>query len=116
MDKEVRRITRKRDKNICQKCKTKVNKRNSHVSHVKTKRRHPYLRHDLQNVKLLCFSCHIMWWHKEISEAWTWFQQEFPYRADYLDERTREYNEIGNMKKMTIDDLKERYEKLKSIS
>lgn len=115
MDKEVRRIIRKRDKDTCQKCRKKVNTRNSHASHVKTKGRHPYLRHDLSNVKLLCFRCHFHWWHLEPSESWEWFQYEFPYRADYLTRKVEEYNEIGNPKDVTMDELEKRFEELKKL-
>ena len=113
---EVRRIIRKRDKNICQKCgKTITSKYDSHPSHVKSKGHHPYLRHDLQNVKLLCFRCHIHWWHREPSESWDWFQREFPYRADYLREKVIEFNQIGKTKTISMQDLERTLDELKKI-
>jgi len=84
LDDLCKKIVRLRDKNTCQHCGKHVNSRNSHVSHVIPKSKGYALRWDLRNLKLLCFHCHINWWHKNIAEAWMWFQREFPYRADYL--------------------------------
>jgi hypothetical protein len=44
------------------------------------------MRFDLQNIKTLCFYCHIEWWHKEPTEAVEWFQQKFPDRWRYIQE------------------------------
>lgn len=52
-----------------------------HVSHVKPKGRYPGLRYDTCNVMLLCYHCHIHWWHKDPIAAAKWFDEEFELRA-----------------------------------
>lgn len=121
-DEEVKRIVRERDMGRCQKCGKPVRGKNAHTSHVKTKKRFPYLRFDLNNVKLLCYFCHMQWWHKEISEAWEWFEREFPYRADYLYRKIREEEQIGRMNEIMskrgseIEWLEATLEQLKQIN
>jgi len=105
----VRKLVRKRDKNRCQRCREYVTGRKAHTSHVKTKGAYKSLRWDLDNVKLLCFRCHRHWWHKEPSDAWEWFQLEFPYRADYLLSKGKEvipgFDSVANLKEL-LEELK----------
>jgi hypothetical protein len=35
-------------------------------------------------MKVLCYHCHINWWHKNIIEASDWFKKRFPERYKYL--------------------------------
>jgi len=54
------------------------------VSHCFGKKTYPNLRHDLNNLLLLCNDCHIGWWHKYPTQAWTQFRHRWPDRFDYL--------------------------------
>lgn len=84
LDELVKKIVRKRDENRCQWCGKYVTGSNCHVSHVIPRSKGYALRWDLQNLKVLCYHCHINVWHKNPIEASAWFDYEFPYRADYL--------------------------------
>lgn len=35
-------------------------------------------------MKILCYHCHINWWHKNPMEAAKWFEETFPDRWAYL--------------------------------
>ena len=107
LDKVCREIVRLRDDNRCQHCNNSVVKSNAHCSHVIPKSRGNALRWDLINLKLLCFHCHINWWHKDPMEAYEWFARTFPARYRYLE--ARRYTSV----KFTIQDLKDLHEKLK---
>lgn len=55
------------------------------ASHIYSKGAHPAMRYDLDNVKALCYKCHIEWWHKEPMEAKDWLEQVLPKaRVDRL--------------------------------
>jgi|SRR3990167_5919575 len=77
-------IVRLRDNYTCQHCGKRVTKKNAHVSHVIPRSAGNKLRWDLQNLKVLCFHCHINWWHKNPTEASEWFKSKFPERYKYL--------------------------------
>ncbi len=38
----------------------------------------------MDNVKTLCYPCHINWWHKNPLEAAEWFEKTYPERAKRL--------------------------------
>jgi len=90
LDKAVIEIIRERDKWTCQHCGKPVEKSNAHVSHVIPRSHGDALRWDLTNLKLLCFHCHINWWHKNPLEAYEWFKSKFPKRYDYLMKKKEE--------------------------
>jgi len=75
---------RLRDKNTCQWCGKRVEGSNAHTSHVIPKSHGNALRYDENNLKLLCFHCHLMRWHLHPLEADLWFQKCFPERYEYL--------------------------------
>ena len=83
-DKELRAQILIRDNYTCQRCGKKLEGRNCHLSHVLPKGKYPELRHDPNNVKILCYHCHIQFWHKNPIEAMQWFKSTFPERYEYL--------------------------------
>ena len=95
-----------RDGGKCQKCGKPVSGKNAHTSHVIPKSHGNGLRFDLLNLKLLCFHCHINWWHKNPLEAAEWFKSKYPKRWEYL-EKNKEH-----MVKLTISDFQIIYEVL----
>lgn len=105
LDKLVSIKVKERDKETCQWCGKKLESRNCHTSHVIT-RKNTALRWDLNNLKVLCFYCHIQKFHKSPLEATNWFKNKFPERYEYL---MREKNKIA---KYSITDLQEMIEKL----
>lgn len=107
LDSLCREIILKRDNNICQKCGTFAEKQNAHCSHVIPRSQGNILRWNLLNLKLLCFHCHINWWHKSPCESGEWFKSKFPDRWEYLQEKKNE------VIKFSISDLKDLEKKLK---
>lgn len=94
LDKICAEIVYLRDEGRCQRCGKAVSGQDKHTSHVIPKSRGNYLRWNLLNLKLLCFFCHIMWWHKSPTESGEWFKQAFPARWEYLEplkNKTRKY-------------------------
>lgn len=81
----------RRDEMICQRCGVLTEGDNSHMSHVIRASRCGRLKFDLQNVKVLCESCHFGWWHKDEVEAGLWFVETWPERWAYLQSRQKEY-------------------------
>ena len=74
-----------RDKNTCQRCKKYVEGSNAHPSHVIPKSKSKYLRWDDSNIKIMCFNCHIQWWHLNPLKAGIWFKETFNERANYVE-------------------------------
>lgn len=77
--KELNALLRKamllRDKNRCLRCgKTET----LQMSHIYPKGRYRKLEFDLDNVKTLCFGCHIGFWHKNPIEAKFWLDMVVP--------------------------------------
>lgn len=91
-----------RDGRVCQRClKTIVSKNDCHASHVIPTSQSLYLRFNPINIKTLCSFCHIRWWHKDILEAYKWFEEKFPERFEFLQENRYK------MVKFTIEDYKD---------
>lgn len=93
-----------RDGGKCQRCGKPVSGSNAHTSHVIPKSHGNYLRFDLFNLKLLCFHCHINWWHKNPIEAADWFRGKFPKRWEYLDARKEKTVKLSEDNYRTIRD------------
>lgn len=106
LDKIVMEIVRIRDKWTCQWCGKHVKGSNAHCSHVIPRSRGNHLRWDLQNVKLLCFHCHVNTWHKDPNRGSAWFRRTFPERYDYLE--LERYTD----EKFSIADLEAKFEEL----
>ena len=90
LDKLVMQAVRLREKMICEKCGKRVSGQDAQTSHVKPKGLYPMLRFDLLNVQLLCYHCHIYWWHKDPLEASVWFEGKYPTTAKELERRALE--------------------------
>jgi 5-methylcytosine-specific restriction endonuclease McrA len=80
-----------------------------HASHVMNKGRWRNLEFDLINLKLLCYKCHINWWHKEPKEPADWFIAKWPHRWKYLMEKRDDA--VG----FKVDELLEIEVKLKQV-
>lgn len=61
-------LVRLRDKDRCLRCQ----KREWQLSHIYPKGKHRKMEFDPDNVKALCYACHIHWWHKNPIEAHEW--------------------------------------------
>ena len=104
MDKVCRDIVLIRDKNTCQMCGKYAERHNAHASHVVPKSVSGYLRHNLNNLKLLCYRCHFYVWHIDPIKSEQWFKKKFPYRYRYVQKNRRHLDDI---------DLEKHHEKLK---
>lgn len=81
----IRAVVKARDNYTCQRCSKKVEGTNCHASHVIPISHGNNLRWDPINMKVLCYHCHINWWHKNPTESGEWFRNKFPERQKYLD-------------------------------
>ena len=75
---------KERDMNVCQWCKAEVSGCNAHGSHVLNVGTNKSMELDPENIKCLCYHCHMNRWHKDVLAAAEWFKSEFPDRYDYL--------------------------------
>lgn len=84
----AKKIAKLRDNYTCQKCTCKEN---IHWSHIINE----WLDHRLatyeENIKALCYHCHLNWWHKNPLEASEWFNNKFPWRYELLNKLHLEY-------------------------
>ena len=106
LDEICRLKVKERDKGICQHCGKKVSGCDAHCSHVIPKSRGYVLRWDLLNLKLLCFHCHINWFHKSPLESGKWFKNKFPERWEHIEPR------INQTCKLSIPDLEDKIKEL----
>lgn len=104
-------IIKIRDGNMCQVC----GRRNTLVpSHCYGKKAYPNLRHEIGNILTLCNDCHANWWHQHYTEAMTWWRDEWPERAHYVDSIKNlnpklnriHYQELAQKLKVTLEDLR----------
>lgn len=51
-------------------------------------------------MKVMCYHCHLNWWHKNPMEAAEWFANKFPDRWEYLQANR-------GMQKFSISELEE---------
>lgn len=80
----VKQKVKERDKYICQRCGKQVDGKNCQASHVIPVSAGNILSFDELNLKVLCYHCHLNWWHKNPIEAGEWFKTKFPDRWEYL--------------------------------
>lgn len=63
---------KKRDGYKCLKCGST---QTLHLSHIYPKGKYRMLEFDMDNLKFLCFSDHLHWWHKHPLEAGDWIKK-----------------------------------------
>lgn len=84
LDKLVKDYVKERDNYTCQHCGAKVEGSNCHASHIFPVGSCSILQFEPLNMKVLCYHCHINWWHKNPIEADEWIKQKFPDRVAIL--------------------------------
>lgn len=84
LDKLVKDYVKERDDYTCQKCGAKVTGSNCHASHIYPVGSCSLLQFEPLNLKVLCYHCHINWWHKNPIEADEWIKEKFPDRVAIL--------------------------------
>jgi 5-methylcytosine-specific restriction endonuclease McrA len=80
----VKNRVKLRDGFTCQHCDKMVEGSNCQASHVIPVSAGNALAFDEQNLKVLCYHCHLNWWHKNPVESGDWFKNKFPDRWEYL--------------------------------
>jgi 5-methylcytosine-specific restriction endonuclease McrA len=105
----VKDFVKKRDKNICQRCGKYVEGSDCHGSHVIPVSAGNQFRFDPINIKVLCYHCHLNWFHKNPLEAAKWFREKFPDRYEYLFGKPRQITKISVPEYLS---LIEKYKKL----
>lgn len=86
----VKTQVRLRDDYMCQHCGKYVTGSNCHVSHVSPVSHGNRLAFDMQNMQVLCYHCHLNWWHKNPLEAGIWFKATFPKQDAYIEAHKNE--------------------------
>ena len=112
LEKLVKDIVKKRDKNTCQKCLKVVKGSNCHASHVIPVSRDMRLAFDPENLKVLCYHCHINWWHKHPLESGIWYAGKFPDQVKSLESKHKANQKLGSI---SIKWYEERYKQMKEI-
>lgn len=107
LDKLSKDVVRARDGNYCSHCFKFVEGSNRHCSHVIPVSAGHKLRWDDMNMKILCYHCHINWWHKNPIESGEWFKSTYPDRWEYLQEQR-------GMHKFSQQDLEDLETRLKN--
>lgn len=90
-------IAKERDKYTCQHCWKTSKQTAIHASHVINEARDHRLASDPENIKALCYNCHINWWHKNPIEAGQRFIEKRPWRYEKLQEKHIEYMKLGSI-------------------
>lgn len=94
-------IAKIRDKRTCQKCN---NTKDIHWSHIINEARDHRLACDPDNIKALCYNCHMNWRHKNPVEAGLRFRDRFPWRWERLQEKHLIYNKLWTIEHQRIED------------
>lgn len=84
-------IAKERDRYVCQHCGKTARQTAIHASHVINEARDHRLASDPENIKALCYNCHINWRHKNPIEAGQWFTNKWPGRYEKLQAKHIEY-------------------------
>ena len=84
----IKDFIKKRDNYTDQRSGEKVSGKNCHASHVLPVGSHSNMQFDPENMIVLSYRNHILWWHKNPVEAGEFFKQTFPERYIYLKERS----------------------------
>ena len=105
----VKEIVKIRDNYTCQHCLKKVQGANCHASHVIPVSRDGRLAFDTMNLKVLCYHCHINWWHKHPTEAGEWYIKAFPDRMNYLNEEHKQNRTKGTIQMAWLEEQYEVY-------
>ena len=87
-------IAKIRDKYTCQRCWAKTN---IHWSHIINEARDHRLAINPDNIKALCYNCHLGRRHKDPIMASEWFNEKFPWRYDKLRKLHIEYQKLWNI-------------------
>ena len=75
---------------------------------------HKQYIHLLLNLKLLCYHCHINWWHKNPVESGEWFKQTFPDRWKIIEKIPRLKSYRVDVLQEILKELQAEYERLKN--
>lgn len=75
LDRLLREACFARDGHACIRCHKTSTLSPSHIYPKGTYRK---MRWDLDNVKTLCYRCHLQFWHKDPLGAWEWVKEALP--------------------------------------
>lgn len=87
-------IAKVRDWRTCQRCGRKSD---IHWSHIINEARDHRLACDPDNIKALCYRCHMNERHKNPVKAAEWFKQKFPWRWERLQAKSIEYQNMWSI-------------------
>lgn len=80
---ETRNKTIKRDGYKCAVCDATKNKKGKrivlHLSHLFPRSLYRFLTYDIDNVVMMCYKCHLKFWHISPIDAYKWYIKHVPY-------------------------------------
>ncbi len=84
------------------------------ASHIYPKGKYKKMEYDIDNVKTLCYACHIPFWHRTPIEAHAWIRTVMPMErlerlalmTQYINKKPIDYSAI----KLQLEQLKKGYE------
>ena len=79
LDQLCRDLVLARDGHRCRKCGKEASPGRGGAlqsAHILPKGQYPALRWELDNLLVLCYRCHLHWWHKSPIDAWMWVRSE----------------------------------------
>lgn len=82
LDGLVRQFVFARDGNMCVVCKKPSP--TLQAAHILPKGRVPLLRFEPYNIMTMCLYHHLHWWHKDVLEAYNWFDATYPGKMENL--------------------------------
>jgi len=115
LEKMAKDIVRARDDNICTKCKKFVEGSNRHCSHIIPESADHRLALEPHNMIIMCFHCHINWWHKNPIEASEWALKLFPTLVLKLRQEHLENSSKGPIKLSELEEIEERLKEMQKI-
>jgi len=111
LEKLVKTIVKIRDNYTCQMCGKRVEGVNCHGSHVIPVSADGRLAFDPENLKVLCYHCHLQVWHLNVVDSGLWFEKTFPERWESLKAKHLANKQFNTIKMWEYDvmeqDLKE---------
>jgi len=108
--KQIAIYIKNRDGHICQLCGKKCYKSDCHCSHILPKSSIAYPGYEFEewNLKCLCSTDHLRFWHKNPLEAAIKFQEMYPDRYRMVLEKAKAYK--AEKKSYSVADLMEKYQ------
>lgn len=106
----VKAYVKKRDNFTCLHCGKVCEGSDCHGSHILSVGAHSHMEFEPRNIKVLCFRCHIYWWHKDVAVAGEWYKDNYPENWAWLKEQDIKRTKLSTFE---LNELLDKYKKNK---